>query len=273
MRRRHYSGRGAFPNPDMQLSPGQRLKLLRQHALATLGIGGNRPVRIEESADGVFILVDGRRIAAASPLRWKLYRKGWSARLDRLEREYGVRRRVTLGPESTVLDIGANAGEFAFVCARYGARVHCFEPDPKAFACLKANTAEIQTAETHEEVVWREDGEIDFALAPDRADSSVFADGPRIRKRALTIATFARTRNLQQIDLIKCDAEGAEPEVLEGVGAAWPIVRAVALDTGAERRGGRTHEACRAILERQGLDVVDEKVGSRLMTYGVRRDA
>ncbi len=255
----------------MQLSAGQRFKLLRQDVLAALRVGANVRVALEETHDGLFVLVDGRRIAVPSPLRWKLYRKGWDARLDRLEREYGVNRHVTLSRESVVLDIGANAGEFAHVCARYGARVHCFEPDPAVLACLQRNIAPLDNAKAYDAVIWNADGDIDFALAPERADSSVFADGPNIRKKALTIESFARTAALARIDLIKCDAEGAEPEVLEGVGGAWPIVRAVALDTGAERKGERTHEACRAILKRNGFHVIDERIGTRLMTYGLRR--
>lgn len=256
----------------MQLSPVLRLKLLRQRVLAALHIDSNVEVSLEEAPDGLFVRVEGARIAVPSPLRWKLYRQGWAARLDRLAREYGVGRHVWLGPDSVVLDIGANAGEFAHVCARLGARVYCFEPDPAVFACLQKNIASLANTSAHDDVVWKENGEIDFALAPDRADSSVFASGPRVRKRAVTIEAFARGHSISRIDLIKCDAEGAEPEVLEGIGAAFPLVRAVALDTGPEREGERTNEACAAILRANGLEVIDEKIGTRSMTYGLRRD-
>jgi FkbM family methyltransferase len=255
----------------LQLPASLRLKFARQRVLAALGVGGNVDVRLEETAEGVFVRVDGQRIAVPSPLRWKLYRKGWAARLDRLESEYGVGRHVFLNSDSIVLDVGANVGEFAHVCARYGARAFCFEPDPAAFACLEANIAALDNARGFDCAAWNENGSIDFALAPGRADSSVFADGPRVKKRAVTIETFARTQGLARIDLIKCDAEGAEPEVLEGVGAAFPLVSAVALDTGPERKGKRTNEECAAILRAGGLEVFDEKVGARLMTYGVRR--
>ncbi len=257
----------------MQLSIIQRLKLVRQRALARYGVGGNVDVRLEEAADGLFVRVEGMRIALPSPLRWKLYRKGWAARLDRLEQEYGVGRHITLGAESIVLDIGANAGEFAHVCARYGARVFCFEPDPAAFTCLEKNIAALDSARAFDVVVWKEDGAIGFALAPERADSSVFAVGPRVKKRAVTIESFAHEHALTRIDLIKGDAEGAEPEVLEGIGAAFRLVRAVALDTGPERRGRRTDDACAEILRAKGFDVIDEKIGTRWMTYGLRRQS
>lgn len=254
----------------MQLSAAQRLKLLRQRVLAALGVGGNVAVRLEDSPDGLFVRVEDARIAVPSPLRWKLYRQGWAARLDQLEREYGVGRHVTLSADSVVIDIGANAGEFAHVCARYGARVFCFEPDPTAYACLLKNIEALPAAQASDRAVWKENGAIDIALAPARADSSVFAQGPAVTKRAITVASIAREASLSQIDLIKCDAEGAEPEVLEGIGDAFPLVRAVALDTGPERQGKRTNKACAEILRDQGFEVIDEKVGTRLMTYGLR---
>lgn len=255
----------------MQLSLVQRLKLIRQYALAAIGYDGNVAVSLEEEDGGLFVVVEGRRVAVPSPLRWKLYRKGWEARLDRLQNEYGVGRHVTLGPNSVVLDIGANAGEFAHVCARYSSSVYCFEPDPEVFRCLMLNIADLSNATVFDDVVWKEVGEIDFGLAPQRADSSVFAVGPRVKKRTTTVEAFVRDHALTGIDLIKCDAEGAEPEVLEGIGAAFPLVKTVALDTGAERFGNRTNVECAEILRANGFEAFDEKIGTRWMTFGLRK--
>mgnify|MGYP001269884163 CR=1 FL=1 len=229
-------------------------------------------MRLEETSEGFFVLVDGRRFAVPSPLRWKLYRRGWKARLDQLEREYGVGRHVALGPDSVVLDIGANAGEFAHVCTRYRARALCFEPDPDAFRCLKENVAALDGIAVFDDVVWEADGEVDFGLAPARADSSVFAEGPKLRKRSVTIETIAREQALSRVALLKCDAEGAEPEVLAGIGAAFSIIRTIALDTGPERMGERTNDPCASILRANGFAVFEERVGTRFMTYGVRKD-
>jgi FkbM family methyltransferase len=255
------------------LSFGQRLKLLRQRAFALLRVGGDVDVRIEATADGAIVRVEGRTVAVPSPWRWKLYRKGWAARLDRLEREYGVGRHFTLRPGDVVLDVGANVGEFAHVCARYGAAAYCLEPDPSAFVCLRRNIADLPQAMAFDFAAWNEDGEIDFFLAPDRADSSAFAAGPGVRRPAMRIESFLREAGVTRVDLLKCDAEGAEPEVLEGVGGAFAMVRGVALDTGPERAGARTDAACAGLLRRNGFIVVHETVGARLMTYGLRPDA
>lgn len=256
----------------MQLPLIQRLKLLRQRAYSAFNIGEHKLVTIAPTENGVVIGVEGRRIFAPSPLRWKLYKYGWNARLDQLAREYGVDRYASLTADSVVLDVGANGGEFAHVCARYGAAIHCFEPDPLVHACLVENIKTLPKAAAYDEVLWNEASEVDFGLAPDRADSSVFTQGaPTIKKKTRTINDFCREKTIRKIDLIKCDAEGAEPEVLEGVGDFFPNVRVVALDTGAERNGLRTHERCAQLLSENGFSVTEEKIGTRWMTYGVNR--
>ncbi|NWG71314.1 MAG: FkbM family methyltransferase [Parvularculaceae bacterium] len=254
----------------MQLPLEVRLKLLRQRVLAALGVGGHRPVRLLKTPGGLAVEVDGRQIHVPSPLRWKLYRQGWAARLDRLELEYGVGRHFRLHPGDVVLDVGANVGEFAFVADRHRARIFCVEPDPTVFSCLAANIAGLAGASAHELVVWKESGEIDFGLAPDRADSSVFTDGAaRIKRQAQTLADFAREHALARADLLKCDAEGAEPEVLEGAGQFLAKIRAVALDTGPERNGQPTALPCAEILAKAGFRVLHETIGTRKMTYGI----
>jgi FkbM family methyltransferase len=258
-----------------QLPLKVRLKLVRQAVYAALSFRGHVPLAIEQSPLGATVTVNGKTIHVPSALRWKLYKKGWRARLDQLEREYGVGHHITLGPASTVLDIGANAGEFAHICARYGARVYCLEPDPKVFACLKANTASLENVSIHDVLIWNENTDIDFFSAPANADSSAFDEGqgPRIKKSAITVEQFCRDNSISKIDLLKCDAEGAEPEMLAGLGAMFSKISVIALDTGAERMGERTNETCAAILKQNGFDVVDEKIGKRLMTYGINKSA
>ena len=256
----------------MRLPFKQRLKLIRQSLYAATGFRNHRHVAVKDHPLGAEILVDDVGVIVPSALRWKLYRKGWTARLDQLAREYGLGRYLDLAPDSVVLDIGANAGEFAHVAARSGARIFCVEPDPRAFACLQHNTKHLPNASCREALFWNEAATLDFYSAPERADSSIFAEGegPKLVRRATTADAFARDNGLTRIDLVKCDAEGAEPEVLEGAKDILRMARLVAVDTGAERKGARTNIECAAILNAAGLKVIEEKVGKRQMSYGVR---
>lgn len=260
---------------SLALPISQRLKLVRQSIYASLKFQGHVFLSVSPDPLGAAIHVEGKTIYVPSALRWKLYRKGWRARLDQLEREYGVGRHCRLKEGSVILDIGANAGEFAHIAARHGARIYCAEPDPAVFSCLEANTAALANASIHDALFWHANEDISFYSAPARADSSVFDEGqgPQLTKRATTVEQFCADQDISQIDLLKCDAEGAEPEVLQGIGAMFPKIRIIALDTGAERKGERTNHACREILEAHGFYVIDEIVGKRLMTYGLANPA
>lgn len=250
----------------------QRMKLLRQNLYARLGHGDHVRVRVSKNSIGWAIQTDTRTIIVPSLMRWKIYKHGWKNRLDRLEKEYGVGRFVKLTDRSLVLDIGANTGEFAHVCNRYGATVHCFEPDPIVYDCLRQNIFDVAKAIPHEEVTWSHDGEVEFFSAPDHADSSAFLPpdgGLKFMRPAITIETFCIKNGISQVDLVKCDAEGAEPEVLLGIGAFAKNIGVVALDTGAERLGERTNVQCGEILASMGFEVLDVTVGNRQMTFGL----
>ena len=85
-----------------------RWKLLRQDILAALRVCGHRRVTIAAHPLGAEIKVADGRIVVPSPYRWKLYRKGWEARLDQLAAEYGVGRHVQLGASNLVIDAGVD---------------------------------------------------------------------------------------------------------------------------------------------------------------------
>ena len=257
----------------MGLPLKQKLKLVRQRLYASLGFRDHKPVGVFDHELGARIETEGNSVIVPSPLRWKLYKKGWAARITQLKREYGVGALAHLNAGDIILDIGANAGEFAFIAAEYGAKIYCLEPDPNVFACLETNTAELPDVYATKTLIWKDEAELDFYSVPQSADSSVFAsgEGPALKTHATTVENFCKAQNIERINLLKCDAEGAEPEVLMGVGAMWGRIDVFALDTGRERKGERTNEECKAILADNGYDVIDEKFGKRLMTFGVRR--
>ncbi|NNE41299.1 MAG: FkbM family methyltransferase [Marinicaulis sp.] len=257
----------------MNLPLKQKLKLIRQRIYASVGFRGHKPVGVFDHELGARIESENKSIIVPSPLRWKLYKKGWAARIEQLKREYGVGAHVKLRPGDTILDIGANAGEFAYVADEYGAKIFCVEPDPNVFACLQTNTAGLPDVYATETLIWKDETELDFYSVPQSADSSVFAGGkgPALKKHATTVENFCKAQNIEHVNLLKCDAEGAEPEVLMGVGTMWGRIDVFALDTGRERKGKRTNEECKALLADNGYDVIDEKFGKRLMTFGIRR--
>ena len=257
------------------LTPVKHLHLVVHNALTSLGVFAQRPVRIRAEGDAFVVTSEGREIWVPAATRWRMYRRGWANRLGRLRQNFGIPDHVQIGPGDHVIDIGANVGEFALACAGLGARVDSIEGDPRVFACLARNIAGESRITAHQTVVWHSEEELTFFSAPAEADSSIIADpnDPRykpIRVQAVPLDLLAARGNWGEIALLKCDAEGAEPEVLRGAMAVLARTRAVAIDTGPERMGEETHAPVAEILTAAGFRVFRDIRKGRKITFGLR---
>lgn len=256
---------------EMKIPLKMRLKLLRQEVYGLVGYRNNVRLRLSDGSDGLTIHFENRSHAIPDVLRWKLYRWGWAKRMNELRQAYGVGTHFDVRG-GVVLDIGANTGDFALSVAHEAAKVFCFEPDPKAAASLRRNVASQSNVTIVPKVVWKADELVSFGLETERADSSVFSQAKnRVEVPGITIASFIRETNLDRVALVKCDAEGAEPEVLEGVLGVAERIAGFAFDTGAERLGQSTNEACEKLLRDYGYEAFTTVAGGRQMTYGVRK--
>jgi FkbM family methyltransferase len=119
-----------------------------------------------------------------------------------------------------VVDCGANIGmSVLYFKGLYPeARVLAFEPDPSAFACLRANVTENGLLDVRIEnaaVAWAE-GETDFFY--DRADPASLRMSivrERMPKDRRTVRAVQLSRFLdEEVDFLKIDVEGAELDVL-----------------------------------------------------------
>lgn len=116
-----------------------------------------------------------------------------------------------------VVDCGSNHGEFAeWVVREFGARVYGYEPDPRLYAQL----ATLQTDEVKfiPRAIAAHDGTAQLNLGVSQCSSIHYVD-PQGDAAAETVQTatlageFARLE-LDRVDLLKLDIEGAEIDVL-----------------------------------------------------------
>lgn len=245
------------------------------NAVTALGVFSHKPVTIRAEGDAFVVTSEGREVFVPAAIRWRMYRRGWANRLGRLRQNFGIPDHVQIGPADHVIDIGANVGEFALACAGLGARVDCIEGDPRVFACLVRNIAAEPRITAHQTVVWHREEDLTFFSAPEDADSSLIADesDPRykpIKVHAVPLDLLAEQGGWGEIALLKCDAEGAEPEVLRGAATVLARTRAVAIDTGPERMGEETHEPVATILSAAGFRVFRDIRKGRKITFGLR---
>lgn len=141
-----------------------------------------------------------------------------------------------------IFDLGANIGIaslfLASVCP--GARICGFEPVPGHFELCRRNYLNLQRAQAFNCAVGRSSGSQTFEFSQSDIRGGHLA-GDKTRQADAGTSTFAvevwsledlvRKKNLPPPDFLKIDVEGAELEVLEGLGAPGESVKYIHLET------------------------------------------
>jgi len=261
-----------FDTLDLSLRDRWHLRL--HNLLARTGADGLKPVGVRRDGDAFVLATTGHEMRVPSALLWRSYRRGWAARKERLAAEFGLDGPFRLAPGDLVIDIGANVGDFALLASEAGAQVFCIDGDPVVFDSLRANLAAYPGVRSECAILWKEACELTFYSAPGRADSSIFvppgSGAKAFSAQAKTLDDVAERNGLGAVALLKMDAEGAEPEVLQGARALLARTRNVAIDTGPERNGEETGEDCAAILRDAGFTLLPPPATKRRMTFATR---
>lgn len=136
-----------------------------------------------------------------------------------IRREYGVPERFR-----TIVDIGANVGSFAVFAAQAcpDAKVYCYEPEERTFGLLKQNIG-LNRLEGRvsalRSAVASIAGKRSLAVGSSSLDSSfhIIPAAPRLQPvSCTTLKDILANEELDRIDLLKINCEGAEYEILEG---------------------------------------------------------
>ncbi len=163
----------------------------------------------------------------------------------------------TIEPGETVVEVGANVGEFTLMAAQQAAKVFSFEPDPKCFDCLRENTQNLTNVEVVNQAASKANTSETFYLSSEDADSSLIQPkiySEKIVIRTLRLDSWMEFKGLSTVDFLKIEAEGAEMEVLEGLGDAISQVQKVSVDGGPERYGEPTSHEVDLFLQSKGFN-------------------
>ncbi len=264
---------GEHVTSDLNLK--QKIDLFGSNLVAKMGLNRRVPVRIYEEEALFIVSFEDREVALPTAQRWHRYKRGWKARGDRLLHQFGVSEVTDLSLGDTVIDIGANVGEFSISAADMGATVHAIEGDPLVFRCLSRNCATNERITPYRHVLWNDDTQVTFYSEPTDANSSVIepTEGGKVTPitvNAVRLDTWAKQAGVENVQLIKCDAEGAEPEVIKGAEEVLRRTKFCAFDTGDERMGEETSDECEGLLSALGFRVFHDRRPNRKITFGVR---
>jgi len=179
---------------------------------------------------------------------------GIDGRLEQLADRYqDAASGVVVEPGDRVIDCGAFLGEFALGVRDRASEIVCLEPDPRSYGALSATVADDETIQARQQAVWSSDDDpLRVMLGTDPSETSALElDDGRV-----VGAVDAETVTLDDIDadFAKIEAEGAEPEVLEGLTS--PSIRKLAVNCDPERDGENPRDAVVDRLEEIGCETV-----------------
>ncbi len=123
----------------------------------------------------------------------------------------------------TSMDIGANLGYYTLLMADNSEKVYSFEPEPENFKRLSGNV-EFNNKDNvilFNQALGDQTGEVDLHLCPYNAgmhrtyESEYCLGGDIVKARIGRLDDIGEIDG--QVDLVKMDAEGAEPSILKGM--------------------------------------------------------
>jgi FkbM family methyltransferase len=129
---------------------------------------------------------------------------------------------------STVVDIGANTGQYASLLRRfgYGGRILSFEPDPEAFGVLQKNATNDPRWEVHQKAVGAGSGDAVLRVAENSVSSSLLnVDDRHLRAepasrvvKSVVVPSISLDEIVAELGgealMVKIDTQGYENQVL-----------------------------------------------------------
>lgn len=200
------------------------------------------------------------------------YRISLDRRCNYMKHIYHIDK-INLKQDDLVIDCGANVGDLHMLLKKdfHGVRYIAFEPSPTEFSCLQENARGMQV---FNQGLWNCESHLDFYVSSDGADSSF------IKPRKFDCLQTVKATRLDQIlsgelkiKLLKIEAEGAEPEAIEGAEHILMNVEYISADLGFERGVNQDSTICPVVnfLLARNFELVDIKSGRLVALFRNRR--
>ena len=173
----------------------------------------------------------------------KCYRKGLKERGLELAKSYKIDC-LKFEEEDIVLDCGANYGDLLLYLEFLNIKLnyYAFEPGLEEYKTLEVNMKNMNTKikkYTYKLGLGNSNSIKDFYYSPADGDSSIIEIDSFVKKvqiEVIKLEDFVKQKlSNKKIKLLKLEAEGAEPEVLEGSKEILKQVEFIAADLGPER--------------------------------------
>lgn len=178
----------------------------------------------------------------------------------KLLNKYNVGDELSIEEDDIVIEVGPFVGTFTIAARNHGAKIIALEPSPESAACLKQTFQYDNQVIVHNVAAYKENTEIELQFGKDRSEDGVFTPddggiGDSVTVQAKTIETVMQEHDIDQLDFLKIEAEGAEPEVLEGTEGI--SIQKVTINATGERTISEKNEGeiCAGMLDQFGYNV------------------
>lgn len=167
----------------------------------------------------------------------------------------------SLRPDSVILDVGAYIGQYTLLAAKYAPKgqVIAFEPHPESFARLTAHLARnnLENVLALQKAVGQQAGYAPLHLSEQAFDSQIMSQqsNETIEVEMTTLDEITHGLELQNLDLVKIDVEGAEGAILRGAEQVLSRLRPlliVEIDRSREKSWGDAPESVLGHLRQLG---------------------
>lgn len=198
------------------------------------------------------------------------YSMGIYARIDHLLEEYLVKNiSLDIDKNDVIVDIGANIGEFSLGINKLlkNQNIISIEPDPTEFAVLQKNLNVLKSIKIYNYALSNKNSHMTFYLNNNSGDSSL--DNKSENKIIVKTKTLDHLLKYEKsIGLIKLEAEGHEPEVLEGSLEILKKTKYITVDVGPERNHKSTFDSVHQILTNSNFLILKKgKIRETVLYY------
>lgn len=195
-------------------------------------------ISASETPAGFFCVTDnqGNKLHVIHKDRLPFYKTGIYPRVSGLLHDYMIDLDA-ISENDVFLDCGANIGEIGVGLQLAGKAVRyvAFEPGKLEHAACSLNNP---MGHCERSALWYETSVLTFYEKSDSADSSLIEFGGYenvTQVPTTTIDEYCAANGIVKIKYLKIEAEGAEPEVIQGATGMLPSTHFVAIDCGYER--------------------------------------
>ena len=212
--------------------------------------------------DNFFQVTEGKsKIFFTNKIRgFSVYRNGIKNRGNFLFSSYCLNK-INFDIKDIVIDCGANYGDLMIEIKNHinVENYIAIEPNPYDFKVLILNYG---NSILINKALGKSNNTLPFYLSTEQADSSLVKPKfftKKIEVPVVTLENLINELNINKVKLLKVEAEGYEPEILEGIGSSLKKIQYVAVDGGYERgeNSEQTFTIVSNFLVKNGFNMLD----------------